>query len=120
VSEEAFRKRHEKDGYTVSTYFPPQSDWDLVRRFFDRVARIAEDYFPNRGDWDPFTVGHGGDILHIDGDHHVYLSTSCHHGDHEYCQSNTGLCGQKAPGVCKFCAAQCICDCHPEKESDTR
>lgn len=43
---------------------------------------------------------------------HVYLSTSCLHDDHEYCQSNTGLCGAKNPSQCKFCGTPCICSCH--------
>lgn len=43
---------------------------------------------------------------------HVYLSTGCYHGDHGYCQNPTGLTGAKAPAVCKFCHAPCICPCH--------
>lgn len=43
---------------------------------------------------------------------HVYLSTGCLHGDHGYCQSRTGLSGQKTPGVCKFCKSPCTCPCH--------
>lgn len=119
ASDEAFRRRHEKYGYTIATYFPPDADVELVSRFFNRVAMMAEDYFPTREGWDPFTMGYGGDILHVDTDEHVYLSTSCHHGDHEYCRSNTGMCGQKTPGVCKFCQAPCICACHGKKESDS-
>lgn len=45
-------------------------------------------------------------------DEHIYMSTSCLHGNHGYCQSNTGLCGNKAPAQCKTCAARCICKCH--------
>ena len=51
---------------------------------------------------------------------HVYLSTSCLHGKHAYCQSLTGDNGEtqwvKEPGKCKFCDAQCICECHQESE----
>jgi hypothetical protein len=56
---------------------------------------------------------------------HVYLSTSCLHGDtllpdgrtgHEYCASPTGNTGTKAPASCKFCAAPCHCSCHTPKE----
>lgn len=37
-----------------------------------------------------------------DGSHH-YVSTACTHGDHERCWR-----------VCKFCPAECACDCgHP-------
>ncbi|MCD9141084.1 hypothetical protein [Streptomyces albireticuli] len=43
---------------------------------------------------------------------HVYLSTGCLHGDHDYCQNHTGLSGQKTPAVCKFCEAPCVCACH--------
>lgn len=43
---------------------------------------------------------------------HVYLSTGCLHGEHGYCQSMTGLAGQKRPGQCKWCSARCVCSCH--------
>lgn len=43
---------------------------------------------------------------------HRYLSTGCRHGEHGYCQSNTGSQGQKKPAECKFCAAKCVCSCH--------
>ena len=45
---------------------------------------------------------------------HVYLSTGCLHGRHDYCQSMTGHAGSKRPGRCKFCAAACTCPCHTE------
>lgn len=45
-------------------------------------------------------------------DHHWYLATSCLHGEHEYCQRETGVLGTKTPAVCKFCRAPCVCDCH--------
>lgn len=102
----------ERNGSTIVAYFPREADPDLVSRFLDRVSQMAYDYFPNREGWDPFVFQHAGDVLHVDNDDHVYLSTSCLHDDHEYCQSNTGLCGQKKPGVCKFCEASCICSCH--------
>ena len=47
---------------------------------------------------------------------HIYLSTSCLHGDCEYCQSNTGLCGNKTPASCKFCGSLCVHDCHGKRE----
>lgn len=47
---------------------------------------------------------------------HVYLSTGCFHGEHEYCQSKTGLKGQKKPASCKFCCAGCVCWCHENRE----
>ncbi len=47
-----------------------------------------------------------------DPDAHVYLSTACHHGEHAYCQSNTGLNGAKKAAQCKWCGAICRCWCH--------
>ena len=43
---------------------------------------------------------------------HAYLSTSCLHGEHGYCQSHTGLSGAKTPSQCKFCGSRCQCPCH--------
>jgi hypothetical protein len=45
-------------------------------------------------------------------DPHVYLSTGCLHGHHDYCHAMTGQQGEKRPGRCKFCEARCICPCH--------
>lgn len=47
-------------------------------------------------------------------DRHVYLSTGCLHGQHTYCQSDTGAAGTKIPAQCKFCNARCVCVCHKE------
>jgi hypothetical protein len=47
-------------------------------------------------------------------DEHVYLSTGCLHGRHDYCQNKHGQAGPKKPGVCKFCGAKCTCPCHRE------
>ena len=44
--------------------------------------------------------------------HHAYLSTSCLHDDHGYCQAKTGRVGAKTPAVCKFCDDACVCSCH--------
>jgi hypothetical protein len=49
---------------------------------------------------------------------HVYLSTGCWHGDHDYCQSMTGLNGAKRPAECKKCRAKCICPCHPDQTKE--
>lgn len=49
-------------------------------------------------------------------DAHVYLSTACHHGEHAYCQSSTGLAGAKKAASCKFCGAPCRCPCHQAAE----
>ena len=108
----ARRRRHAKDGSTLSVYLPPEADWDLKEEFLNRLCGLVEEVFAERGNWDPFVVGHAGDVLHIDRDDHVYLSTSCWHDEHTYCQSNTGMCGHKKPGECKFCSARCICPCH--------
>jgi hypothetical protein len=43
---------------------------------------------------------------------HRYLSTSCLHEEHDYCQKSTGLAGAKTPAQCKFCSAPCRCRCH--------
>lgn len=45
---------------------------------------------------------------------HVYLSTGCFHGHHDYCQSHTGRDGSKTPAQCKFCSAPCTCGCHQQ------
>jgi hypothetical protein len=43
---------------------------------------------------------------------HVYLSTGCLAGRHDYCQAMTGQQGEKRPGRSKFSDAPCICFCH--------
>jgi hypothetical protein len=43
---------------------------------------------------------------------HIYLSTGCLHGNHDYCQASTGAVGGKRPAECKFDRAGCICRCH--------
>jgi hypothetical protein len=45
---------------------------------------------------------------------HRYLSTGCLHGEHGYCQANTGSNGTKIPATCKFCATPCTCPCHQQ------
>lgn len=46
---------------------------------------------------------------------HVYLSTACLAGRHDYCKAMTGVQGEKRPGRAKFSGAVCVCpDCeHP-------
>lgn len=46
---------------------------------------------------------------------HVYLSTACLHGRHEYCARDVGLTGTKTPQTCKWCPAQCVCPCHSDE-----
>ena len=48
---------------------------------------------------------------------HIYLSTSCHHGEHAYCSSSAGHnthgdTWTKTPGSCKWCSTPCVCACH--------
>lgn len=71
---------------------PDHSFWALWRA----TARVA-------------VTAYNGYIEHTG---HRYLSTGCRHGEHGYCQSNTGSQGQKKPAQCKFCAARCVCSCH--------
>lgn len=106
------RSRHEEKGSTLSIFLPPQADWDLREELMARMFDLAEEIYKDRVDWDPAMVATMGDVLQIDSDDHVYLSTSCWHDEHTYCQSNTGLCGHKTPGQCKFCESACICTCH--------
>lgn len=59
-------------------------------------------------------------LAHLWGAGHAYLSTSCLHGQHGYCESARGstmLSGteetwHKKPSTCKFCSAECVCSCH--------
>lgn len=45
---------------------------------------------------------------------HVYLSTGCLHGDHDYCQTEARRYDgtTKIAGTCKFCGEPCVCPCH--------
>lgn len=40
---------------------------------------------------------------------HVYLSTACIAGRHEYCDAMTGMQGEKRPSRSKWSDAPCIC-----------
>lgn len=57
------------------------------------------------------------EMLTGQGASHVYLSTSCFHGEHDYCASMTGYQGAKRGGQCKFCEAKCTCPCHTSEEN---
>jgi hypothetical protein len=118
-----------RSGYTVAAYFPPEADWEMVQFFLDRLSVLADGYFTDRKGWDPFVFGQRGDVLHVDCEGHVYLSTSCFHDEHEYCQSSQGVneSGEKwkkYPNRCKFCDSVCICPCHVgaarEDEEETK
>lgn len=43
---------------------------------------------------------------------HVYFSTGCMAGEHDWCKSMIGLNGKKNGGLSKFSNAPCICWCH--------
>jgi hypothetical protein len=43
---------------------------------------------------------------------HVYLSTGCLVGRHDYCADMTGVQGAKRGGRAKFTDAKCVCSCH--------
>ena len=43
---------------------------------------------------------------------HVYLSTGCLTGNHDYCAAMTGVQGAKRGGRAKFTDAPCTCPCH--------
>lgn len=45
---------------------------------------------------------------------HDYLSTSCLHGNHDYCKAPVGRLGPKEGSKCKWCPAKCSCSCHEE------
>lgn len=69
---------------------------------------------------------------------HLYLSTGCLHGKHDYCKSprvthqplarradgmvvvDNPTTMPKRPAECKFCGAPCVCPCHDVAESTAR
>lgn len=111
-------------GFTVAAYFPSSAPPEVVNAFFDRVSVLATEI--EREGWDPFIFGQAGDPMRVEEDKHhdccpphVYFSTSCFHGDHNYCQSERGLLGNKTPAVCKFCEAPCVCKCHRTETRET-
>lgn len=114
-----------ENGYTIGVYFPKEASPEIVMQMLDRISVLVYGELPeDRGNWDAVVVGHAGDVLRIEHDceccpPHIYFSTSCHHGDHTYCQRETGLLGNKIPGVCKFCKAPCVCSCHRKETNDS-
>lgn len=109
-----FAEVHARRGYTVGVFFPPEAPWEAVEAVMDRIFEVAGDaQGPEGGGWDAFAVGLAGDQLGIDADlpdgTHIYMSTSCLHGDHEHCKAMVGVNGDKRPGRCKFCDAVCRC-----------
>lgn len=111
-------KLNTENGFTIGVFFPKEAPSTAVSRALDRITRLVQVELFNGGeDWDPLVVGYAGDVLSVAAGceccpPHIYLSTSCFHGDHNYCKRETGLLGNKIPGVCKFCKAPCICRCH--------
>lgn len=114
-------ERYEK-GYTISIWLPKEAPKDVVDRFRHRIAELTYgELLEDRGHWDPAIIESPWDLLQIDRDEHaysphIYLSTSCHHGNHNYCQTERGLFGLKTPACCKFCAAPCRCLCHAQTQ----
>lgn len=85
---------------------------DLTSEFYNRNVLHEDGPFATVATWKCAAdlLRRMADQAQQDG--HVYLSTSCLHGEHGYCQSHTGLSGAKKPSRCKFCEAPCVCDCH--------
>lgn len=85
---------------------------DLTSEFYNRNVLHEDGPFATVATWKCAAdlLRRMADQAQQDG--HVYLSTSCLHGEHGYCQSHTGLSGAKKPARCKFCEAPCVCDCH--------
>lgn len=113
------------NGYTIGIFLPKEASEEHIKRVMDAVEGVVHgDLLADRGGWDPAVVKHRGDVFQIDSGcgnetcphPHIYLSTSCYHGVHSYCKNQTGLVGRKIPGVCKFCEAPCICECHRKEE----
>ena len=76
----------------------------------DRIAAIAAEY--PAGIDTALILEALGEWAATQATGHTYLSTGCFHGNHDYCQSMTGLNGSKRPASCKFCSAPCQCFCH--------
>lgn len=109
-------------GYTIGIYIPKEAPAGVADDLINRLTELVYgELLEDRENWDPFVFGYGADVFQVDTEghdccpQHVYLSTSCFHGNHDYCQRERGLIGLKTPGVCKFCTAPCVCKCHAEK-----
>lgn len=106
-----FAATHAEHGYTIGVYLPPQAPWETVDATLDVIADHVHS-LPGEG-WDGFVVGLAGDQLGIDtalpDGTHIYMSTSCLHGEHEHCKAMVGTTGEKRPGSCKWCDAVCRC-----------
>lgn len=94
---------------------------DTVTRVIDLYERWVKTGAPPLGTsinrwWDKRLVELNA-VLGQEPGTHVYMSTGCWHGDHDYCKSMTGLNGAKRPGECKHCGAKCICGCHAAPET---
>lgn len=101
------------NGFTIGIFIPKEAPGGVADALINRLSELVYgELLQDRDGWDPFIFGYGSDVFQVDTDGHdccpahVYLSTSCFHQNHKYCQSETGLIGLKTPGVCK---------CHAEK-----
>lgn len=98
--------------FTVGMYLPPGTPDKTAKLLMKQISAHLQE-----------VLGVQGEVWKIDHDceccsPHIYLSTSCFHGNHTYCQNETGLIGTKIPGECKFCHSKCICPCHRETEEE--
>jgi hypothetical protein len=93
-----------------------QAALDRVRSLADRLDEFAENALKT-SDRELYTaiaydIRDRATLAATEATSHVYLSTGCLHGHHDYCQNHTGHSGTKTPAQCKFCAAPCTCHCH--------
>jgi hypothetical protein len=114
-------------GYTIGIFLPKEAPKEVVDKFYERITQLTYgELLEGRGYWDPMVIGRAADVFQIDTEGHdccpahEYLSTSCFHGNHTYCQSETGLIGNKVPARCKFCSAPCLCSCHAHVKNQER
>lgn len=85
---------------------------DLIRDFFNRVDdHLTREFLHPKLRAAGVEDAESYEVVYEE-DHDHYLSTACHHGQHAYCQADTGAAGTKVPGKCKFCPAKCSCHCH--------
>jgi hypothetical protein len=93
-----------------------QAALDRVRSLADRLDEFAENALKT-SDRELYTaiaydIRDRATLAATEATSHVYLSTGCLHGHHDYCQNHTGHSGTKTPAQCKFCSAPCTCHCH--------
>lgn len=142
---EAAWERGDENGHDRISAFTARRERDEALAKLDRAMKVVEAaqalveerdrrYGTNRGDaqwWSAHdadwtfvraldTYRAGADAgLQTEARGHVYLSTACLHGEHDYCKSREREDGgTKVPSRCKFCPAPCVCQCHKETDDD--